>query len=102
MTVANEPTEPAEVPGKPDEPVPKIPYARGLRLPRPELFRIGMFGTLLIAVIVLAKPCSDSVSKFVTSFDSGSNAGSQMPKPGTVVEPQNLQHYGSNTPLDDD
>src|SRR5512140_1381792 len=96
MTVASEPDEPVDD----DAPVPKIPYSKGLHLSRPQIFRIGMFATLLVAIIVLAKPCSDSVSKFVTSFDDGSNAGSAMPKPGTVSVPQNLEHVGSNLTLE--
>ena len=37
----------------------------------------------LVGVIVLAKPCSDSVSNFVMGYSQGSDS-SQMPKPGTV------------------
>jgi hypothetical protein len=112
MTVGTEPDAPeaevadrAPAPAPPapepdDAPVPKIPYSKGLSLSRPQMFRIGMFATLLVAIIVLAKPCSDSVSKFVTSFDDGSNPGSAMPKPGTVSVPQNLEHIGSNLTLE--
>ncbi|SRR5258706_9831045 len=70
----------------PDE-VPRLPRGRGIKLSRPEMFRIAMTLGLLIALIVLAKPCSDAVSKFVMRFDNGSNQGSQMPKPDKLVPP---------------
>ena len=87
-----------------DDPVPKIPYARGIRLSRPEMFRIAMFGALLVAVVVLAKPCSDSVSKFVTSFDSGSGsakAGSgSAGSAGSAAPEPHYEHIGSNLTLE--
>lgn len=65
--------EPAP-PDTPDAPVPKLPYGRGLRFSGPELFRIAMTIMVLVAVIALAKPCSNAVSSFVTGFGSGSAA----------------------------
>jgi hypothetical protein len=66
-----------------DEPVPKLPRGRGLKLSGPELFRIGITLISLIGVIVLAKPCASSVSSFVMGYSQGSDA-SKLPKPGTV------------------
>lgn len=71
-----------------EEPVPKLPRGRGLKLSGPELFRIGLTLLTLIGVILLTRPCANAVSGFVTSFDgSGSASEKQMPKPGTVDLP---------------
>jgi len=60
----------------PDEPVPRLPRGRGMRLSRPELFRIAGLACLLVFLVVAQRPCADAVSRFVTGFgDSGSAAG---------------------------
>ncbi len=66
--------------------VPKLPRGRGLKLSGPEIFRILLTFGMLVAILVLAKPCGDAVSKFVMHFDNGS-AGSAMPKPGQLDKP---------------
>lgn len=71
-----------------DEPVPKLPRGKGIRLTGPEIVRVVMTAAMLIAIIVLAKPCGDAVSRFVMRFDNGSGAGSQMPKPANVQQQQ--------------
>ncbi|HEY1546209.1 MAG TPA: hypothetical protein VGG28_00245 [Kofleriaceae bacterium] len=64
------------------EPVPKLPRGRGLKFSGVELFRIAMTLGLLVALIVLTKPCSKAVGTFVMGFDgsaakpAGSAAGS--------------------------
>jgi hypothetical protein len=68
-----------------EEPVPKLPRGRGLKFSGPELFRIVMTLMTLVAVIVLAKPCGNSVSNFVMGYGSGSAA--TTPKPGNVEPP---------------
>ncbi len=65
----------AEDPGE----VPKLPRGRGLKLSRPELVRIALTLAMLVAILVLAKPCGEAVGRFVTSFDQGSGKGSAMP-----------------------
>lgn len=40
-----------------------------MRLGGPQLMRIAVVATLLVAVIVLQRPCADAVSGFVTSFE---------------------------------
>ena len=72
-----------------EEPVPKLPRGRGLRLTGPELFRVGLTLVALIGVLVLTRPCANAVSGFVTSFEDGS--ATQMPKPGTVERPQQYE-----------
>jgi len=44
--------------------------------------KVCLLAAMLVAVIMLQRPCSDSVAKFVTSFDGSGSA--QMPKPGNV------------------
>ncbi len=71
-----------------EEPVPKLPRGRGLKLSKPELFRIALTLITLIGVIVLTKPCASAVSGFVTSFDGSGSANQHvLPKPGTVDIP---------------
>jgi len=71
-----------------DDDVPRLPRGRGLRLSGPDLMKIAMLAAGLIALIMLQRPCSDSVAKMVTSFDgSGSGSSTAMPKPGTVDRP---------------
>jgi hypothetical protein len=67
--------------GSSDDDVPKLPRGRGFKLSAPEIFRILITLALLVALIVLAKPCANSVSKFVTGFGSGSGSGSGSAKP---------------------
>ena len=74
-----------------DEPVPKIPYGRGLKLDKAMLFRIGGTLVLLVLIVVAARPCANATSKFVTDFDDKKGSASDtMPKPGNVdkLEPQ--------------
>lgn len=73
-----------------DEPVPKLPRGRGFKFSGPELFRVALTVVTLVGVIVLARPCANAVSGFVTSMDGSGSAGAakQMPKPGTVDQPQ--------------
>ncbi|HTR56332.1 MAG TPA: hypothetical protein VMJ10_36915 [Kofleriaceae bacterium] len=75
-----------------DEPVPKLPRGRGLKLSKPELFKIALTAAILVAVVALAHPCGEAVSGFVMRFDNNQNAGSAMPKPGTVDMPQHYEH----------
>lgn len=48
--------------------VPRLPRGSWLRVSLPELVRILMVAVALIALIVLQKPCAQSVSKFVLGF----------------------------------
>lgn len=77
-----------------DEDVPKLPRGRGLKFSTVELFRIGFTVIMLVAVLMMARPCANAVSGFVTSLGSGSgSAVHQMPKPGTVDMPQQPRQY---------
>jgi len=62
--------------GRDDAPVPRLPRGKGIRLSTQSVIRIGMFATLLVAVVVMQRPCADNVSRFVTSFgpDAGASA----------------------------
>jgi hypothetical protein len=72
------------------EPVPRLPRGSGFKLSTAELIRIAMFVALLLAVIVLRKPCSDGVAGFVDSF-SPPDAGvaPQVLPPGEVIDLRN-------------
>ena len=73
-----------------DDEVPKLPRGRGMKLSTSEIFRILLTGGMLVAIIVLAKPCGSAVSNFVMRFDNGSAQQQQqqeMPKPGNVDQP---------------
>jgi hypothetical protein len=64
------------------EPVPKLPRGRGLKFSGVELFRIAITLSLLVAIVVLTKPCSHAVSTFVMGFD-GSAAKKPQPAQGS-------------------
>jgi hypothetical protein len=81
-------------PEVPDDDVPRLPRGRGLRLSGADLMKIAMLLAGLIALIVLQRPCSDSVAKLVTSFDGSGSGSAAMPKPGTVDRPD-----GSNAEI---
>lgn len=70
-----------------DEPVPRLPRTRGFKLSTPQLVRIGLTGGLLVLIVVIQRPCADSVSKFVTGFGPEGSAAASMPRPGTVDQP---------------
>ncbi|MBP9086945.1 MAG: hypothetical protein KBG15_12560 [Kofleriaceae bacterium] len=70
--------------------VPRIPRGRGIRLSSPQVFRILMTIALLVAVVAMQKPCADSVSHFVTSFESG-RGSARAPAGGGSAEPE--LHY---------
>ena len=66
----------------------RIPRGRGLRLTMPQIFRIAMVAAMLVAVIVLQRPCADAVGRFVAGFDpppppAARDAGPDVP-PGYV------------------
>lgn len=64
-----------------DEPVPRLPRGRGLSLSGPEILRILMFAALLVALVVLRKPCSDSAGKFIKAFEPPPDAGPAQAAP---------------------
>ena len=85
-------TEPAD-----DEPVPKIPYGRGLKLDKTMIFRIGATLVLLVMIVVAARPCANATSKFVTDFDEKKGSASEaMPKPGNVDQGPEYEYIGPN------
>jgi hypothetical protein len=66
----------------------RIPRGRGLRLTMPQIFRIAMVAVMLVAVIVLQRPCADAVGRFVAGFDppkpAAPDAGAVETPPGYV------------------
>lgn len=57
-----------------DEPVPRLPRGRGLKLSGPELLRILILAILLVFLVATQRPCASAVSRFVTSFGSGAGS----------------------------
>jgi len=76
-----------------DETVPRLPRGRGFRLSSGALLKVALTGALLVMLIVVQRPCADSVSKFVTGFDEPGSATVAMPKPGTVDVGSGSQHF---------
>ena len=76
-----------------DETVPRLPRGRGFRLSSGALLKVALTGALLVMLIVVQRPCADSVSKFVTGFDELGSASVAMPKPGTVDVGSGSQHF---------
>lgn len=82
-----------------EAPVPKIPYTSGFKISGPQLVRIALTLALLVMLLVAREPCSNSVSKFVTEFGSGSGSTSpsvEMPRPGNVDKPPAQAGSGSD------
>lgn len=52
-----------------DPDVPRLPRGRGIRLAGPQMVRIVMFAALLVAIIVLARPCGEAVERYFQTFD---------------------------------
>ncbi len=89
------PAKVVSAPPDDDEPVPRIPRGRGMKLDGAMIARIGMTLALLIMIIVTAKPCANATSKFVTGFgEEGSAAPPEMPKPGNVDVPSEIGSAG--------
>jgi hypothetical protein len=59
----------------PDDDVPKLPRGRGLRLSRPAMVRIAGTVLLLVFLLMMQRPCANSVSRFVTGFGSAGSGG---------------------------
>jgi hypothetical protein len=80
----------AKEPRDPD--VPRLPRGRGFKLSFGEILRIGLTASMLIAVLVLAKPCADSVSNFVASFDPPDAQPPPKPKQVPPAPPGGYVH----------
>ena len=80
-----------------DPDVPRLPRGKGFKLSFGEIVRIGLTGTMLIAVLVLAQPCADAVGRFVGSFDPPDAQPAPRPQPKGYVHlssdmtPQQIQ-----------
>jgi hypothetical protein len=63
-----------------DPDVPRLPRGKGISLTGPQMFKILLFAALLVAVIVLQRPCSEAAGRFVGQFDTR-DAAPAPPKP---------------------
>ncbi|MCW5808481.1 MAG: hypothetical protein KIT31_39385 [Deltaproteobacteria bacterium] len=59
----------------------------GFSVSRAQLAKILFTAGMLVLVIVIQKPCADSMSSFVTDFDHP-GSGAQMPRPDNVDVPK--------------
>lgn len=73
-----------------DPDVPRLPRGKGFKLSFGEIVRIGLTGTMLIAVLVLAQPCADAVGRFVGSFDPPDA------QPAQPLQPKGYVHLSSD------
>lgn len=81
---------PSPPPGDDDEPVPRLPRGRGIKLSFAEILRIAMIATMLVALLVLRKPCAESTGRFIESFEPPVDAGLVAPRralpPGEYIQ----------------
>lgn len=88
--------------GQAPEVIPKLPRGRSIRLSGREIIRILMFGTMLVALVVLQKPCADGVAHFVGAFAPPPDAGPPPLPKGTRMDLRRLsddeiRHYFPTT-----
>lgn len=72
-----------------DDVVPRLPRGRGLRLSRPEMFRIAGLTLVLVFLLVAQRPCANAVSSFVTGF--GDRGSTTTIRPGSFDRPGSAQ-----------
>ncbi|HRC55487.1 MAG TPA: hypothetical protein PKU97_06145, partial [Kofleriaceae bacterium] len=65
--------------------VPKLPRGKGLSLSGAAIMRIGITAIALVALLVLQRPCSRAVGKFVTAFGGPSGGDPGAVAPGTAA-----------------
>jgi hypothetical protein len=83
----------------PKEAVPKLPRGRMLsRVAAYDLFRIAMFGSLLVVVLFLRKPCGDAVGNFFNVLDAPSGGAPAEPelKYERLTPEQIRERFGGN------
>lgn len=71
-----------------DEAVQRIPRGRGVKLAPGHIFRILMVAGLLVMILVMRRPCADSIGKFVGQFDTpdaGTAPGKRDPYGGKYL-----------------
>ncbi len=79
--------------------VPRLPRGRGITLSTTQLVRIIMVAVALVALIALQKPCANSVSRFVTSFQQP-DAGIRIARPDAGATPDGVMLHGTMTPAE--
>jgi hypothetical protein len=63
-----------------DPDVPRLPRGKGIRLAGPQMVRIVMFAALLVAVVVLARPCGDAVETYFQTLEEAAPDAAPAPK----------------------
>lgn len=73
--MSDTPDSAAEESGADEEEMPKLPRAPLFGKPSVHsIVRVGMFATLLYAIIVMRQPCADGVGRFIGGFDDAPDA----------------------------
>lgn len=79
--------------------VPRLPRGKGFSLSMSQIVRIVAVATALIALLVLQRPCSRAVSKFVTGFGP-QDAGVPSTDAAPVVLPNGIRLRADMTPAE--
>ncbi len=89
-----------------EEPLPKLPRAPLFGKPSgAALGRIGMFGVMLYALVMMRKPCSEGVGRFVGQFGDAPDAAppslsEQYPGYQLVTAEEALELLRKSAPFD--
>jgi hypothetical protein len=78
-----------------DPDVPRIPRGKGFKLSFGELLRIALTASMLVLVLVTAKPCSEAVGRFVGTFEPP-DAQVAVPDPPPQQVPAGYVHLTPN------
>lgn len=82
-----------------NDPIPRVPKAKGFGLSRGEISRIAIFGSLLFGILMLRQPCAHGVGSFVDSFEEPIDAAPASST--TIVPPGDYVHVGPDDSPED-
>lgn len=104
-----EPIAPNTAASVDEEPIPKLPRAKLMgKLSMNAVVRIGMFGTLFYAIIVMRKPCAEGAGRFIMNFDDVMDAGpppavdQRYPGFELITAEEALKRWPDKPAVDDD
>ena len=78
-----------------DPDVPRLPRGRGISLSTPQIFKIIFLAALLVAVIVLTRPCAEAAGRFVGQFETPKDAGVKKQAPADDLPRDGYQIKGT-------
>src|SRR5689334_429047 len=77
---------------QPSEEIPRLPRGKLMKFQLHDIIRIGIFASVLVAILFMRKPCSDGVAKFVGSFDDKQSQPAPAAQPSDKPDIQPAQH----------